>query len=248
MTRKCAKRFNQQPAAFDRDMFNVRDFSRRDSVAAIFAALRRNGFNADQSHAIAKGIRAAFALESSFDFAPPIDFEPMPTRAAFDTWWRKESDGLIVRVEFCADDEYRDDSDCWGEMVRRSESAGWQHETTPGDAGEEVYSWHWNYREAFAYHRRTMARNESHLRVLGDMRREYDQFQRRNDSSTFGIVVTVFDADANELGDSSCWGFDYENGRDALADSDLLDEALDGARQVYAAPDVAAALVDMRGV
>lgn len=255
MARKHAKRFNRKPQAFDSSINSTDGLTHYNSTAENYARLRRNGWSAKDALAIAHNVKKTRELNRSFSYDCPLENEPDGSSHAFDTQWREEVNGLIVRVEFCNDDATFDDSDCLGEMTRRSESAGWQHETTPGEAGEEVYAWHWNYKEAFAHHRRTMARHDAHLRVLGDMRREFQSYLRHAERVTFGIIVTVFDADGNELAEDSVWGFDYSEQFEALLDSDMIGEALSKAAPVYAsieaaaiAPDIAAHYIDARGV
>ena len=131
---------------------------------------------------------------------------------------------IICRLEYDSDADIRERLGCdWGRAddVDAEASIGWMdrdgHVLFDADPRGYRVDWAWwdadttgwTLADRIAQRRQQgMARHDAWLSARESIRREFDYFQEVWEAGYVGYVVTLYDADGEEVEHDSCWGFE----------------------------------------
>ena len=131
---------------------------------------------------------------------------------------------IVCKLEYDHDTDIRERLGCdWGRAgdVDAEATIGWMdregHVLFDADPRGYRVSWAWwdadttgwTLADRIAQRRRNgMSRHAAWLSARESIRREFDYFQEVWDAGYVGYIVTLYDADDNEVEHDSCWGFE----------------------------------------
>ena len=131
---------------------------------------------------------------------------------------------IICRLKYDSDADIRERLGCdWysADDVDAEASIGWMdregHVLFDADPRGYRVDWAWwdadtagwTLADRIAQRRKAgMARHDAWLSARESIRREFDYFQEVWDAGYVGYIVTLYDANGNEINNESCWGFE----------------------------------------